>query len=130
MNLRDPLRAKALQKGLVQLSEEGATQVFRPLINNDLILGAVGILQFDVVAHRLQHEYGVECNFESVPVATARWVSSDNVVTEKEFRNKAEANLALDGSGNLTYIAPNRVNLQLAQERWPDVEFRTTREVG
>ncbi|MDJ0955224.1 MAG: peptide chain release factor 3 [Arenicellales bacterium] len=130
VNLRDPLRAKALQKGLVQLSEEGATQVFRPLVNNDLILGAVGILQFDVVAHRLQHEYGVECNFESVPVATARWVSSDNAVVEKEFRNKVEANLALDGSGNLTYIAPNRVNLQLAQERWPDIEFRTTREVG
>ena len=130
VNLRDPLRAKALQKGLVQLSEEGATQVFRPMVNNDLILGAVGILQFDVVAHRLQHEYGVECNFEAVPVATARWVSSDNAGVEKEFRNKAEANLALDGSGNLTYIAPNRVNLQLAQERWPDIEFRTTREVG
>ena len=130
VNLRDPLRAKALQKGLVQLSEEGATQVFRPLVNNDLILGAVGILQFDVVAHRLQHEYGVECNFESIPVATARWVSSNNAVVEKEFRNKAEANLALDGSGNLTYIAPNRVNLQLAQERWPDIEFRATREVS
>ena len=74
VNLRDPLRAKALQKGLVQLSEEGATQVFRPLINNDLILGAVGVLQFDVVAHRLRYEYGVECSFESIPVATARWV--------------------------------------------------------
>ena len=130
VNLRDPLRAKALQKGLVQLSEEGATQVFRPLVNNDLILGAVGMLQFDVVAHRLQYEYGVECNFESIPVATARWVSSNNAVIEKEFRNKAEANLALDGSGNLTYIAPNRVNLQLAQERWPDIEFRTTCEVS
>lgn len=128
--LRDPLRAKALRKGLVQLSEEGATQVFRPLNNNDLILGAVGILQFDVVAHRLRHEYGVECSFESVPVATARWVSSNNTVVENEFRRKAEANLALDGSGSLAYIAPNRVNLQLAQERWPDIDFRSTREVA
>jgi len=129
VNLRDPLRAKALQKGLVQLSEEGATQVFRPLIGNDMILGAVGILQFDVVAHRLKHEYGVQCSFESVPVATARWVTSDDPAKESEFRRKAEANLALDGAGSLTYIAPNRVNLQLAQERWPDIEFRTTREI-
>ncbi len=128
--LRDPLRAKALHKGLVQLSEEGATQVFRPLSSNDLILGAVGILQFDVVAHRLRHEYGVECSFESVPVATARWVSGNSAVVENEFRRKAEANLALDGSGSLTYIAPNRVNLQLAEERWPDIKFRSTREVA
>ena len=130
VNLRDPLRAKALHKGLIQLSEEGATQVFRPLVNNDLILGAVGMLQFDVVAHRLRHEYGVECNFEAVPVATARWIKSDDRRREDEFRHKAEANLALDGSGSLTYIAPNRVNLQLAQERWPDIEFRATREIG
>ena len=129
VSLRDPLRAKALQKGLVQLSEEGATQLFRPLISNDLILGAVGVLQFDVVAHRLKHEYGVECRFESVPVATARWVTSTNPSMETEFRRKAEANLALDGAGCLAYIAPNRVNLQLAQERWPDLEFHATREI-
>ncbi len=129
VNLRDPLRAKALQKGLIQLSEEGATQLFRPLINNDLILGAVGVLQFDVVAHRLRHEYGVDCSFESIPVATARWVTSTDPAKESEFRHKAEANLALDGSGCLTYIAPNRVNLQLAQERWPDLDFHTTREI-
>jgi peptide chain release factor 3 len=129
VNLRDPLRAKALRKGLLQLSEEGATQVFRPLSNNDLILGAVGVLQFDVVAHRLQYEYGVECSFEPIPVATARWVHSDDPVKEGEFRRKAEVNLALDGAGNLTYIAPNRVNLQLAQERWPEIEFRATREI-
>jgi peptide chain release factor 3 len=98
-------------------------------VSNDLILGAVGVLQFDVVAHRLRHEYGVECSFESVPVATARWVTSDDPAKESEFRRKAEANLALDGAGCLTYIAPNRVNLQLAEERWPDLEFHTTREV-
>ena len=128
--LRDPLRAKALHKGLIQLSEEGATQVFRPLSSNDLILGAVGVLQFDVVAHRLRHEYGVEASFESVPVVTARWVSSSSAAIEDDFRHKAEANLALDGSGSLTYIAPNRVNLQLVEERWPDIDFRSTREVA
>jgi len=129
VQLRDPLRAKALQKGLIQLSEEGATQVFKPLNNNDLILGAVGTLQFDVVAHRLKTEYNVDAAFEPVPVSTARWVSCPDAKTEQEFRNKAADNLATDGSGSLTYIAPNRVNLQLTQERWPNVEFRATREV-
>ncbi|HET9445733.1 MAG TPA: peptide chain release factor 3, partial [Steroidobacteraceae bacterium] len=70
--LRDPLRMKALQKGLDQLCEEGATQVFRPLRNNDLILGAIGQLQFEVVAFRLQDEYGVQCVFDNVSVYTAR----------------------------------------------------------
>jgi peptide chain release factor 3 len=129
VQLRDPLRAKALQKGVVQLSEEGATQVFRPLTSNDIILGAVGALQFDVVAHRLRHEYGVECSFEPVPVATARWVRCADPRREEELRTKAGPNLALDGAGSLAYIAPNLVNLQLTTERWPDVEFRTTREV-
>jgi peptide chain release factor 3 len=126
--LRDPLRAKALQKGLVQLSEEGATQVFRPLHSNDLILGAVGSLQFDVVAWRLRNEYGVESSFEPVPVVTARWLAFPDSKHQKEFEDRAHGNLALDGAGNLTYLAPTRVNLDLAMERWPDVEFRTTRE--
>ena len=129
VRLQDPLRAKALQKGLIQLSEEGATQVFRPLINNDLILGAVGVLQFDVVAHRLKSEYKVECGFEAVQVATARWLHFPDDKTEQEFRRKNEANLALDGAESLTYVAPNMVNLQLTIERWPDVIFRETREI-
>ena len=129
VRLADPLRAKALQKGLVQLSEEGATQVFRPLSSNDLILGAVGILQFDVVAHRLKTEYGVECVFEAVPVTTARWIRFNDPAKESDFRRKNEQNLALDGLDTLTYIAPNLANLRLAAERWPDVEFRATREI-
>lgn len=129
VRLKDPLRAKQLNKGLDQLSEEGATQVFRPLINNDLILGAVGVLQFDVVEHRLQTEYGVECSFENVQVATARWLEFPDAEMEREFRRKNEVNLALDGAQSLTYIAPNRVNLSLTQERWPDVIFRETREI-
>jgi peptide chain release factor 3 len=72
--LRNPLKLKQLQKGLQQLAQEGATQLFRPLGTNDLILGAVGQLQFDVVAHRLEHEYGVDAMFESYGVATARWL--------------------------------------------------------
>ncbi|AOV16698.1 peptide chain release factor 3 [Acidihalobacter aeolianus] len=128
--LRDPMRMKALQKGLTQLCEEGATQLYHPLRNNDLILGAVGVLQFDVVAHRLRDEYGVDCLFEPVNVTTARWVTSSDEKILREFRDKAAANLALDHGGDLVYIAPTRVNLQMAQERWPEVSFYETREHG
>ena len=126
--LKDPLRLKALQKGLAQLCEEGATQLFKPLRNNDLILGAVGPLQFDVVAHRLRDEYKVECQFEAVNVATARWVDCDDEKMLGDFERKAHDNLALDHGEQLVYIAPTRVNLNLTEERWPDIAFRKTRE--
>ena len=129
VRLADPLRAKALNKGLDQLSEEGATQVFRPLQSNDLILGAVGILQFDVVAHRLKHEYGVDCIFEAVPVVTARWIDSADYREIDEIRRKSPQNLALDASGALTYLAPNGANLRLAQDRWPEIRFAAIREL-
>ena len=126
--LKDPLRLKALQKGLAQLCEEGATQLFKPLRNNDLILGAVGPLQFEVVAHRLRDEYKVECQFETINVATARWVDCDDAKMLSEFEKKAHDNLALDHGNSLVYIAPTRVNLNLTEERWPDIGFRKTRE--
>ncbi|MDH5547358.1 MAG: peptide chain release factor 3 [Gammaproteobacteria bacterium] len=126
--LRDPLKSKQLIKGLEQLSEEGATQLFKPVNNNDLILGAVGILQFDVVAERLKTEYKVDCLFEPVNVATARWVYCDDDKKLEEFKRKAADNLAIDGGGDLTYIAPTRVNLNLTEERWPDIRFAATRE--
>lgn len=126
--LKDPMRMKALQKGLVELCEEGASQLFRPLISNDLIVGAVGALQFDVVAFRLKHEYGVDCQFEPISVATARWVYCDDAKRLAEFRDRQQENLAEDVSGALTYIAPSRVNLQLTEERWPEIDFRATRE--
>jgi len=127
--LKDPLRSKALVKGLQQLSEEGATQLFNPLENNDLILGAVGVLQFEVVAHRLKAEYNVECIFEQVQIAAARWVHCDDEKMLADFKRKASNNLALDGSGELIYLANSRVNLNVIQERWPDIEFMATREV-
>lgn len=128
VRLKDPLKLKALQKGLQQLCEEGATQLFRPLNSNHLILGAVGMLQFDVVAYRLKHEYNVDCVYEPVSVVTARWISCDDPKKLEEFKNKAFDNLALDGSDHLTYLAPTRVNLNLTMERWPGIEFRLTRE--
>jgi peptide chain release factor 3 len=126
--LKDPLRMKALQKGLLQLCEEGATQLFRPVRNNDLILGAVGQLQFEVVAFRLADEYGVQCVFDPVTVHTARWVECAAPAKLEEFRARAHEHLALDHSGALVYLAPSRVNLQLTLERWPEITFRETRE--
>lgn len=129
VRLNDPLKSKQLRQGLTQLSEEGATQVFMPLASNDLILGAVGVLQFDVVVFRLRDEYKVECSYEAVNVHTARWIECDDPKMLADFRRKNEANLAMDGGGFLTYLAPSRVNLSLTEERWPDVRFRSTREI-
>jgi peptide chain release factor 3 len=126
--LRDPLRMKALQKGLTQLCEEGATQLFKPLRSNDLILGAIGPLQFEVVAFRLQDEYGVQCVFDPVAVHTARWVTSAAARKLEEFRTRLAEHLALDHGGALVYLAPSRVHLQLTEERWPEINFHETRE--
>ena len=128
IRLKDPLKTKALQKGLQQLSEEGSTQVFFPKNNNDIVVGAVGVLQFEVVAYRLKDEYKVEAIYEPVSVATARWVDCEDEKIFDEFKRKCAENLSIDGGGHLTYLAPNRVNLSLAQERYPKVRFRATRE--
>ena len=115
---------------MTQLSEEGATQLFVPLTNNDLIVGAVGVLQFDVVAFRLRDEYKVDCDYETVTISAARWVYCSDEKIFSEFKRKVEGNLALDGGGYLTYLAPTSVNMSLTQERWPDIEFRATREIN
>jgi peptide chain release factor 3 len=128
IRLKDPLKAKALQKGLQQLSEEGSTQVFFPLRSNDIIVGAVGVLQFEVVAYRLKDEYKVEAVYENINVYTARWVDCKDAKKFEDFKIKAHENLALDGGGHLTYLAPTRVNLALSVERFPEVVFRETRE--
>ncbi|MDD5247763.1 MAG: peptide chain release factor 3 [Rhodocyclaceae bacterium] len=126
--IRNPMKMKALQKGLQQLAEEGATQLFKPLASNDLILGAVGTLQFDVVAHRLEFEYGVDVVFEPYNVATARWLRGSDADI-KALADKAGVNLALDGAGDYVYLAPNRVNLTMTQERHPHIRFLETREI-
>ena len=125
---RDPLRGKQLEKGLTQLAEEGAMQVFRPLDRNELVVGAVGTLQFDVVAFRLQDEYKADPVYEPTDVFTARWVEADDPRELEAFRKKAGEHLALDGGNALTYLARSRANLQLVQERFPEIRFRATRE--
>lgn len=126
--LKDPLKSKQLQKGLAQLSEEGATQVFWPSKNNDVILGAVGMLQFDVVAFRLKSEYKVECQYEPIQINTARWVTAKDSKKLDEFKRKLHDYLAIDANDQLAYLAPTKVNLNLAIERWPEIEFHQTRE--
>jgi peptide chain release factor 3 len=125
---KDPLKAKQLQKGLVQLSEEGATQAFMPQKNNQIILGAVGVLQFEVVSFRLQHEYQVECLYQEINLYTVRWLFCDDETIFNEFKKAACANLAVDQDNYLVYLAPSRVNLSLTQEKWPQIKFATTRE--
>lgn len=129
IRLLDPLKMKQLQKGIQQLSEEGSTQVFFPLNNNDIIVGAVGQLQFDVVTYRLKDEYGVEAIYEPVNVYTARWVESEDSRKIEELKRKVPDGVALDGGGHLTYLASTRVNLSLTEERYPDLKFRSTREL-
>jgi peptide chain release factor 3 len=126
---KDPLKAKALHKGLLQLSEEGATQVFRPLNDNRIIVGAVGVLQFDVVAHRLLYEYNVDCVYDTFNVSTVRWVNCEDQKILSDFQKKHSDQLALDNADNLTYLAPTMVNLNLTQERWPQIKFTATCEI-
>jgi peptide chain release factor 3 len=128
VRIRNPLKVKQLHKGLQQLGEEGAVQVFKPVDGGDLILGAVGMLQFDVVASRLQGEYGVDAMFEGTSTTSARWVTCDDKKILADFEKALSHNLAIDAAGNLAYLAPNNVNLRLTQERWPKVVFHTTRE--
>ncbi len=124
---RDPLKSKQLDRGLRQLSEEGATQVFFPLMSNDIVIGAVGTLQFDLVAFRLDDEYRADCVFEASAVYTVRWVTGDPADLD-EFKRRHGDRLAIDGGGCLTYLAPTRANLVLAEERWPQLRFASTRE--
>ncbi len=127
--IKNPMKMKQLQIGLKQLSEEGAAQLFRPLLSNDLILGAVGMLQFDVVAHRLEHEYGVDMIFEPYDCFTTRWLhGSDDEL--KAIADKYGFNVALDVADDYVYLAPNHVNLQMAQERYPNIKFEETREIA
>ena len=127
VRVRNPLRAKQLEKGLRQLAEEGATQVFFPLERNEAVIGAVGSLQFDLVAYRLNDEYRADCVFEDAGVAAVRWVSGEADALA-DFRRKNAARLALDGGDCLAYLAPTGPNLALAQERAPEITFAATRE--
>lgn len=126
--LKDPLKTKQLQKGLTQLAEEGAIQVFKPLIGSDFIMGAVGVLQFEVTMARLKNEYGVKAIYEPVDYSAARWVRCDDKKAMAEFERKNQAALAYDSEGFLTYLAQNEWMLKYFMEKWPLITFDKTRE--
>jgi len=129
VRIRNPLKIKQLHKGLQQLGEEGAVQVFKPVNSGELVLGAVGVLQFEVVASRLLNEYGVDAVFEGTSISSARWISCDDKKVLAEFeKSPAGFNIAYDAAGNMAYLASSGVNLKLTQERWPQLTFHSTRE--
>jgi peptide chain release factor 3 len=126
--LKNPLKAKQLNKGLVQLAEEGAVQAFKPLLGSDYILGAVGVLQFEVTKHRLKEEYGAEIEYEPVNYAVARWIRSQDKKKMDDFTNSHQASLFLDAEGHLAYLAAGNWRLDRTMEQWPAIEFQKTRE--
>jgi peptide chain release factor 3 len=126
---KDPLKAKQLHKGLKELGEEGAIQVFEDELGN-LYLGAVGPLQFEIVAQRLATEYNVDAIYENTPVSTARWLTYPDEKTQKDFEREQTLRMAKDADGNPVYLATSIYNLQTTQKHWPDVAFHTTREHG
>ena len=128
IRLNDPMKRKQLHKGLVQLSEEGAVQVFKTNLGGDYILGAVGVLQFDVTVERLKNEYKVDAAYVATDFQVARWVTCDDDKKLTEFKRAFDANLAEDGDGFLTYLAPSQWKLNYTIEQWTDIAFHKTRE--
>jgi len=127
---RDPLKNKQLAKGLQELGEEGAIQVFETEQSNTLLLGAVGQLQFEVVAARLASEYKVDAIYEPANISTARWLTFPDDNIRRNFGREQAAALATDVDGNPVFLATNKYNLQVTMERWPKVGFHATREHG
>jgi peptide chain release factor 3 len=124
----NPLKTKQLRTGLMQLGEEGAIQVFRPLRNTMMLLGAIGSLQFDVAAHRLKHEYGAEARMSPAPYTCARWVSADDPVAFEKFVEANAGRLARDAADALAVLTNTTFEMKVIQDRWPDIRFHKSRE--
>ncbi len=130
VRLQNPLKVKQLRKGLKQLAEEGAVQVFRPVSGSDTILGAVGVLQFEVTMARLKSEYGVDAVYEPVDVAAARWVACEDRKKMTEFEKSNNASLAIDAEGHLSFLAASEWRLGHCMEQWPEIDFFKTRDMN
>ncbi|HZR02250.1 MAG TPA: peptide chain release factor 3 [Burkholderiales bacterium] len=124
----NPLKIKQLRTGLQQLGEEGAIQVFRPLRGSMLLLGAVGTLQFEVAAHRLKSEYGVEARILASPYNCARWVTAEEPAELNRFIASNEGRLAYDAADSLTLLTASRNEMRVVQEMWPKIKFHVQRE--
>ncbi len=126
--LKNPLRTKQLQQGLAQLGEEGAIQVFRPEVGGNMLLGAVGQLQFEVVQHRLKGEYDADIRLEPSQYTGARWISADSAAELKNFCNAYPLRMARDAANTLAYLCTSPYDVRLAQERFPKIHFHPLRE--
>ncbi|MBK1684626.1 peptide chain release factor 3 [Rhodoferax fermentans] len=126
--LKNPLRTKQLQQGLAQLGEEGAIQVFRPEMGGNMLLGAVGQLQFEVVQHRLKSEYDADVRLESSQYTGARWITADTPQELKDFVNAYPQRMARDAADTLAYLCTSPYDVRLAQERFPKIHFHPLRE--
>jgi peptide chain release factor 3 len=124
----DPMRAKHLGRALTHLAEEGAAQVFKPMIGADWIVGVVGALQFDVLADRIRSEYDLPCRFEATSFEVARWVDSDDPKLIKRFADAHRDNIAEDHSGATVFLARNEWQLGRAKQDFPELRFLQTRE--
>ena len=126
--LKNPLRTKQLQQGLMQLGEEGAIQVFKPDAGGNMLLGAVGQLQFEVVQHRLKTEYDCEVRLEGCQYTGARWITADTPAELREFENAYPLRLAHDAADTLAFLCTSPYDVRLAQERFPKIHFHPLRE--
>ena len=128
VEVADPLRTKQLRAGLTQLGEEGAIQVFRPIAGSLLLLGAVGQLQFEVVAHRLEHEYGVKARIMQSSFNLARWVTCDDPNELKKFMDANAHRVALDAVDAPTLLVDHSATLRAVEQQWPKIRFHALRE--
>jgi peptide chain release factor 3 len=128
VEVADPLRTKQLKAGLTQLGEEGAIQVFRPVAGSMLLLGAVGQLQFEVVAHRLEHEYGVKARIAPSRFQVARWVTCDDPKELQRFIDGNSHRVALDAVDAPTVLVEYAPELRAIEANWPKVKFHALRE--
>jgi peptide chain release factor 3 len=122
------MRIKHLDKGLRQLTEEGAIQLFRPMLGNDYMLGAVGPLQFDVIRMRLEGEYNVEVTLDALPYQAARWIDSDDAEKLEAFTRRYEPQIALDVDGNRVYMAESMWWVERMAQEWPMIRFAAAKE--
>jgi peptide chain release factor 3 len=129
VRVKDPLKAKHLKKALESLAEEGVTQLFRPSIGSDFIVGAVGQLQFEVMADRLANEYGLDCIFEASPFAEARWLKGDAAKIE-DFAGKYRSAMGADIDEDPVFLGKSAWEINYVAERFPDVTFTRAKERG
>ncbi len=125
----DPLKSKQLHKGIDQLMDEGVAQLFTKVTNNRKIIGTVGQLQYEVIQYRLEHEYGAKCTYESYSMYKACWIESTNKVQLKDFMLRKSNNIAKDKQGKDVFLAESRYELEMAQEKYPDIVFSFKSEV-